>query len=231
MNRKHILALGGATALSLVLWSTGVAAAAGPGVTVRVEGIKRTLLAPTAVHVRSGSITRFGAPAGACPAASGAGALDAATRHHWVGSWSTSFNDYEITSVLGESHSFTSKDFWEIFVNNVAASAGACSTKLHSGEQLLFAAVPQKGTEFPIAIKAPASATVGHTFTVTVVSFNAKGKSKPLAGATVSVAGHAGKTDSHGTLPLTPSHAGTFTVTAAHAGFIRAAPVQVHVTG
>jgi hypothetical protein len=193
--------------------------------------VKRTLLTPTVVHVRSGSITRFGAPAGGCPAASGAGALDAATHHRWVGSWSTSFSDYEITSVLGESHAFTSKDYWEIFVNNVAASAGACSLKLHSGMQLLFAAVPQKGTEFPIAIMAPTSATVGHTFTATVVSFNAKGKSKPLAGATVSVAGHSGKTDSHGTVPLTPSQAGTFTITAADTGYIRAAPVTVHVSG
>jgi hypothetical protein len=231
MHHKKIFALCGATVAAVALMTGAASAASGPAVTVRVEGLKRTLLAPTAVHVHSGSITRFGAPAGACPAASGAGALDAATHHHWVGSWSTSFGDYEITSILRESHAFTSKYFWEILVNNVSASAGACSLKLHSGEQLLFAAVPQKGTEFPIAIEAPASAAVGHTFTVTVVSFNAKGQSKPLAGATVSVAGHSGKTDSNGTVPLTPDQAGTFTINAADTGYIRAAPVMVHVSG
>lgn len=231
MNRKNIFALCVAAAATMLSVGAAAHAASGPAVTVRVEGVKRTLLAPKVVHVHGGSVTRFGAPAGACHAASAAGALDVASRHRWAGTWSTSFNDYEITSILGERHAFSSKYFWEIFVNNASASAGACSLKLHRGEQLLFAAVPQKGTEFPIAIKAPSSATVGHTFTVTVVRFNAKGKSKPLAGATVSVAGHSGQTDSHGTVPLTPSHAGTFTLRAAHPGYIRAAPVRVRVKG
>lgn len=228
MHSKKILALGVAIAACLLPCSVA-AAASGPAVSVRVEGLKRTLLAPTVVHLHAGSLTRFGAPTGACPADSGAGALDVASHHRWVGTWSTSFSDYEITSILGEAHAFSSKDFWEIFVNNVAASSGACALKLHAGQQLTFAAVPQSGVEFPIAIKAPASATVGRTFTVTVVAFDAKGKSRPLAGATVTVAGHSGKTDSHGTVPLTPNHAGTFTLTAAHRGYIRAAPVRVRV--
>jgi hypothetical protein len=230
MNAKNVLALCGVTAATVGLL-TGVAfAASGPAVTVRVEGLKKTLLAPTVVHVHSGSITKGGAPSGACPAKSAAGALDAATRHKWGGTWSTSFSDYEITSILGESHAFTSKYYWEIVVNNVSASAGACALKLHTGEQLMFAAVPDTGTEFPIAIEAPSSATVGHQFDATVVWFNAKGKSKPLAGATVSIAGHVFKTDSHGIVPLTPDNAGTFTLNATDTGYIRAAPVMVHVS-
>jgi hypothetical protein len=205
-------------------------AATGPAVTVRVEGLKRTLLSPTVIHAHSGSITKFGAPAGKCPAASAQGALDVATHHDWGGSWSTTYAEYEILSILGETHSFSSKDYWEIFVDNVAASSGACQLTLHSGEQLLFAAVPDSPTTYPLALEAPTSAKVGHTATVKVVYFNGRGKAKPLSGATVSVAGHSVKTNGHGTVRLTPSHAGTFVLRAEHAGYVRAAPVTVHVS-
>jgi hypothetical protein len=230
MHRKKILAVGGATALCLLLWSTSAGAASGPAVTVRVEGLKRTLLAPTVVHIHNGSITRFGAPSGACSATSAASALDLATHRRWVGTWSTSFNDYEVTSILGESHTFSTSHYWSPWINNRYATHGVCGIKLHAGDQLLFAAEGKK-TEDPIAIKAPGTASVGHTFNVTVVSYSTAGKAKPLPGATVSVSGHSGTTNSHGVVPLTPSHAGTFTLRAEHAGYIRAAPVQVHVTG
>ena len=141
MNVKKLLALSGATVL-LVLVPGGAALAAGTRVTVRVEGAKKTLLFPAVVHTHSGWITRFGAPRGACPATSAQGALDVAVHHRWGGKWTTQFGpEYEITSVLGERHAFSSKYFWEIFVNNVAASAGACEINLHRGQQILFAAV------------------------------------------------------------------------------------------
>ena len=228
MSRTRFLALGAAV-VALPLALAGIAgAASGSAVTVRVEGLTKTLLAPTVVHTHSGWITRYGAPTGKCPAASAAGALDAATRHRWAGKWDASFGDYELTSIRGESHPFTSKDYWEIFVNDVPASTGLCGISLRPGAQLLFAAVPDKGTEYPLAIKVPSSATVGRPFDVTVVWYTAKRKAKPLAGATVSVAGHRGTTNSHGVISLTGSHAGTFTMTAQHAGYIRAAPVKVH---
>jgi Domain of unknown function (DUF4430) len=227
-NVKKLLALGGASA-ALALISAGAALAS--AVTVRVEGLKRTLLAPTVVHPRPGSITRYGAPKDACPSPSAQGALDVATHHRWVGKWSTQFGpEYEITSILGEAHSFTSKYFWEIFVNNVASSAGACEIKLHRGDQLLFAAVPDSGIAYPLAIESLRSATVGHAFTVKVVYFTGPGTAKPLGGATVSAAGRSGRTDGHGTVSLTPSHAGRFVLHAEHAGYVRAAPVTLTVS-
>jgi hypothetical protein len=229
MHRNKILAACGATVASVLLW-TGAASAAGPAVTVRVEGLKRTLLPTTAVHVDGGSITKGGAPAGACPARSAAGALDAAVRHHWAGTWSTTFNDYEVTSILGEAHSFSSKLYWSVWVGNKYAPAGVCGVKLHRGEKLLFAVEGSK-TKGLIAIEAPRAATVGQPFTVTVVWFNPGGKSKPLGGATVSGAGAISQTDSQGTVELTPTQAGTLTLKAAHAGYVRSAPVQVSVTG
>jgi hypothetical protein len=225
MNRRNILALAGAiTALALA----PAAAAQAAKVTVRVEGKTKTLLAPTVVQIKSGSITKFGAPSGACPAASAQGALDAATRHNWIGTWSTKYGpEYFITGIFGESYATSKTYFWEIFVNNKPASTGGCEIKLHPGAKLLFAA--DTGSQYPIAVIAPAHSSVGHQFIVKVLGYNAKGKSKPLAGATVSVNGHSGKTDKNGTVPLTPSHAGTFTILVTHDGYIRAAPVTVRV--
>jgi hypothetical protein len=230
MHRRQFLALGGAI-LALVLACTGVAlAAGGTKVTVRVEGKTRTLLAPTVVTTHTGFITKGGAPSGACARTSAAGALDAATGGNWTGKFYASFSDYLISSILGETES-GKKFFWGFYDNNKFASLGLCQTKVHPGDQLLLAAVPASGNEYPIAINAPASAKVGHQFNVTVVWFNAKGKPKPLKGATLSAGAKSGKTDSHGIVPLTPTHAGTFLLQATHTGYIRAAAVRLRVTG
>jgi Domain of unknown function (DUF4430) len=226
MKRRYLLALAGATTALAVAPTTAALAAK---VTVRVEGKRKTLLNPSVVKTGSGSISKFGAPAGACSAASAQGALDVATHHNWIGTWSTTYGpEYFVTSILGESYATSKTYFWEIFVNNVSATMGGCEIKLHSGDQLLFAA--DTGTQYPIVLTAPAHVTTGHKFTVRVVAYTAKGKTKPLAGATVSVGGLSGKTGNHGTVLLTSSHAGTFTLKAAHAGYIRAAPVTLRVS-
>jgi hypothetical protein len=227
MHRRPILALGGAI-IALALSTSGAAlAAGGPTVTVRVEGKTRTLLAPTTVTTHAGFITKGG---GVCSKTSAAGALNAATHGNWTGKFYSSFKDYLINSILGETQS-GKKYFWGFYKNNRFASLGVCQTTLHQGDQLLLAVVPVSGTEYPIAIKAPSSAKVGRKVKATVVWFNAKGKSNPLAGATLSVAGRTGKTNSHGIVWLTPSHAGTFLLRAAHTGYIRAAPVRLRVSG
>ncbi len=194
------------------------------------------------VHVKSGSITRYGAPKGECPASSVQGALDAATHQDWRGTWSTQFGpEYEITSILGETHSFTSKYYWEIFTNNIAASTGACELKLHRGEQLLFAAVPQSGpTQYPIAVMVPSHIVAGRPFSVKVVSYNAAGKPKPLSGATVTAGGISAepvphdrataKSDAKGIARLTETRLGLMEITATRAGYIRAAAVARNVT-
>jgi hypothetical protein len=231
VNRKFYAAIGGALvgvlAASAVGVASGASGASGPKVTVRVEGLSRTLLPPTSTITHSGWI---GAPTHKCPAASVAGALDSATKHGWTGRFQRNLSGYAITSILGETHASTASNVWKVFVNNVPASKGACSTAVRSGEQLLFAAVPRNGTEYPTAIEAPRSVAVGSTFYVTVVWFNAKGKAKPLAGATLSVAGRSGPTNGRGVVPLTPRHSGTFVLQATHAGYIRPVPVTVHVS-
>ena len=118
-------------------------AAAGPTVTVRIEGAKRTLLAATAVHTTRGWLTRGGAPKGACSAASAAGALRSRPRGRWSGSWESKYGDYFVTRILGDTEGGKTS-YWDLLVNNVAASTGACGVKLRNGDHLVFAAVPEQ---------------------------------------------------------------------------------------
>jgi hypothetical protein len=216
MKCSRSLAVGGLTIA--VALTPAVALAAGPTtVSVRIEGLSRTLLPATKVRTHTGAITKGGTPASACPATTAAGALDVATRHHWNGSYGT--YGLSVTSVLGESHPFTSSSYWSIFVDNHYASAGICGLKLRAGEQILFAAVPDKGTEYPIVLSAPAHATTGHAFTVKATYFGAKGAAKPLAGVAVK---DGGTTNAHGLATVTVAKPGTLSLTASRTGYIRA---------
>jgi hypothetical protein len=64
---------------------------------------------------------------------------------------------------------------------------------------------------------------------VTVDDVNGKGKSAPLAGATVSDGAATATTNARGIATLTPKHAGKLTLGASKAGDIRAATVTVRV--
>jgi hypothetical protein len=186
------------------------------------------------VHTHIGYLTKGGAPQGACPASSAAGALQAATRGRWSGSWSTSFNDYFITTILGDTES-GKRSYWELLVNNVAASKGACGISLHTGDQLLFAAVSIKGTAFPLAVKLLSRPLAGKPFEVQVVYYDATGAAKPLAGARVTAAvsgSHrtiSARTDASGVATLTESRLGLIELMASKRGFIRAAPAPAQV--
>lgn len=238
MNRRTLLATVVAVLATpgAVLATPAASAARGPAVTVRVEGLKRTLLASKVVRPGTGSVRRFGAPAGACPEKSAQGALDLATRHRWGGTWDASFGSYEILTILGEKHPFSPpKYFWELFANNVPASVGACEQKLRRGQQLLFAAVPDTGNAYVTATRAPGTAVVGIPFTIKVVWFNAKGHARPLAGARVTGNAVTTTTNSQGVATVIALHPGALVLHASHAwsastAYVRAAPVTVHVS-
>ncbi|MGH2866792.1 MAG: hypothetical protein ACRDNK_04370 [Solirubrobacteraceae bacterium] len=215
--------------LALVAGAPAAALAARTSVSVRVEGANRTLLSTKAVHTHTGSITKGGTPVGTCPATTAAGALDVATGHHWSGAYSSSVG-LSVTQIFGETHTFTSHDYWSIWVNNKFAPAGICGLKLHAGEQLLFAAVPVKGaTEYPLVITGPRHATAGHRVALKVTYFNAKGVARPLAGATVHGGGGSALTGASGNVSVTAPHVARLTFTAAKAGYIRSASVTVRV--
>lgn len=226
-----------AAALTAALVATAIAAGVppkvtgSPKVTIRIEGSTRTLLATTTVRVPSrGSIVKDGAPKGKCPAASAAGVLNVASKGRWSGSWSSKYDDYLITKILGDTES-GSTSYWEILLDNVAASTGACEIKLHTGNRLVFAAVPLSGKGYPLATNVPTRTTAGRPFRVTIVYYNAKGARRPIAGATVTIGRLKRKTDARGVATFTVTHAGKITIRASKAGYVRAASVTVTVRG
>ena len=220
MKYRQFAVLGGVVAV-LAIAITAPALGAGSSVTVRVEGLKHTLLPATVAHTESGSITKAGAPKGACPGSAAIGYFDTATHHKWGGSFSSGLG-VEVTNVLGETHKFSAKGFyWGIWVNDKFASAGLCSLKLKPGDQLLLAPAPGSGTTFPILLSAPATAKVGQPFVVKASYFKTvKGKAKALAG--VKVTDGVKTTDKNGATTVTAHKAGKVTVTATLKGFIRA---------
>lgn len=198
-------------------------------VTVRVEGLTRTLLSSTTVTVpTSGWITKGGAKPGDCRAASGAGALDRATHHHWYGTWTSSFGDYEVTWILGEGHPFTTKSnyYWSIWLNGRFAPTGVCGLSLHRGDQLLFAAAPVTSNVYPLYLRAPHQARVGATIAATAGYFGNSGFT-PAVGVHVTAPNLNAITDKHGQVHIHIGHTGTLVLHSYGKGFIRAAAVRV----
>ena len=223
MHRRKMSLSGTALAAASLALSAVPPALAGSGapkVTVRVEGAAKTLVPATVVQPSGGVVTKDGH---ACSAQSGAGAFDKATKGNWTGTYSSSLSDFQVTKILGDTESYTiTKSYWELFVDNVPASSGICGIKpLHPGEQILVAAVPATGTVHPIGISAPSTARVGRPLIVEVVAYDAKGRARPLAGATVAVGARTGHTGRAGTIKLIPSKQGRYTIAVAKKGFIR----------
>jgi hypothetical protein len=230
LQRRNILALSGAI-LAVLLMPTAALAAGTSDVSVRVEGLSRTLLAPTAVNTKSGWITKGGTPKGSCSATTAAGALDLATRHRWTGKWESNYSSLLLTSILGESHTLSSKAYWSIWVDGKYAQSGLCGLKLRRGEQLLFAAVPDSFNGHPLLLSAPAGATAGKSFTVKVSYVAGSGKRKPLGHVHITGGGVSAFTDGQGTATIVDDHAGTLKLAAAKTGYIRAAVARVRVSG
>jgi hypothetical protein len=244
MHRRTAIAsavaiFAGALALMAGLGTTSVAAGRAPKVKVRIEGARHTLLRTHVVRVpRRGSITKGGAPRGACPANTAAGVLTRATKGRWSGSFSSQYQNYLITTILGDTEN-TKHSYWEILVNHAPASAGVCQLHLRRGDQIVFAAVPLAGKGQELATRAGRRRhRAGRPFRVRVVAYNAKGRARALAGATVTavlkrhrrrIGATRVKTNRRGIARLRARHAGRLKVHAAKAGDVRAAPVTVRV--
>lgn len=218
MKISRFTALGGIAAITALALSAP-ALGAKPSVTVRVEGLTRTLLPATVAHAEAGSITKARTPAGACPGSAAIGYFDSATHHRWGGSYSSGLG-VEVTSVLGETHKFSAKGYyWGLWVNNKFASAGLCTLKLKPGDQLLVAPAPGSGTAYPIILSAPAHAKAGAPFSVTA-SYIKKGPATPLAGVKVTDGGTV--TNKQGVATVSVTKAGKVTLVATLKGYIRA---------
>jgi hypothetical protein len=239
MRRTIVLALTGTVVVTAALVQTGALAAPrreatltavrSTPVTIRIEGVKKTLLLPTGVdRTGSGSITKFGAPKGKCPRRSVQGVLDRVTHGHWKGTWYSQYNEYLVTSVMGEKPSSQSHRFWELFVDDKAAAKGACDVRLKPGERILFA--DTDGKHYPAELRVPRSARSGASFTVKLLGSSGSGKSKALAGVTVSGDGvKSGRTNTQGVAKVTANHSGRLILRASPGGYIRTEAV-VHVS-
>jgi hypothetical protein len=139
--KAGVATLGTALALATAQVATAAtarsAAVAGPKVSITIQGKSKTLLATETVQGRTGSIKRGGAPSGKCPADSAQGALNVATHGNWTGKWYSSYDEYFITGILGESET-SKKYYWGLYVNGKLSSKGACEIKLKSSDKLLF---------------------------------------------------------------------------------------------
>lgn len=95
----------------------------------------------------------------------------------------------------------TSSLSWYLKVNHKAAQRGGEQTKVHAGDEVLWALEPYPYPD-ELALSAPTAAEAGKPFTVTVFSYDEKGKKKPVAGAAVTGAVLPTDAEGHATVVL-----------------------------
>jgi hypothetical protein len=203
--------------LSLLLCAAAADAAAPASVTVRVEGVDQTLLAPTQVTTTTTPVDKDGNPEHTCKGASAAGALEQATSGSWGGSWFEI--GYSVETILGETHAFEAgapaNYFWGYWLDDKSSEVGICEGELSAGDSILF--FPECFSETgacppspnPLGIVAPTIAEPGTPTTVAVTSYaNASGAPSPAVGASVTGGGASATTDATGHATLTLSETG-----------------------
>lgn len=194
---------------------------------VRVEGSGATLLPQTAVTTSTATTVR----GQTCPGASALGALDTATAGNWAGSFNSSFKDYFVTGVMGETS--TGNNFWSLWVNGRSSSTGGCSTAISPGDHVLWfdcvADVNFNCTNNPLALDPATVIKRGSKVTATISQLDGSGHSAPMSGAAVSGGGVAAVSGSSGTASFTPRKAGVFALQATKSGATPSDPVYVCV--
>ena len=232
MKRVASLAAGLGLAAALLTPVSGLAAGTATRVTVRIEGLNRTLVAPVVIPARAQTIDKDGNPADTCTGDTAAVALERATHGNWTGSYSKGGLGYAVIAIKGESYPFTGSYYWSFWINGKAASTGICGTTLHAGDSLLFfpqcsastAAGCAQGLFNPpvLKLRVPKSAVKGHSVAIGVTSLaNANSAASPAQGATVLVGGKSHTVPASGQVRVTFAKAGTFTVKATQTGSIR----------
>jgi len=218
---RTLLALG--AAVSLLAVSASAAAASEPTFgTVRVEGLARTLLPRTPVTTTTEPVVKDGKSSDSCPGTSAIGALQDATGGDWGGPWSEKYGEYEVGSIMGESHEFGSGYYWSFWLNHHEMELGACEAALETGQEVLFFPCSESAAcGLPLGLEAPAVAQAGEPVTVTVRRYAANGTSSLIAGATVSDGSVTATTDASGHAVLTLTDTGGSTISAEAAESIR----------
>jgi hypothetical protein len=200
--------------LSPALLPGSALAAAPAGVTVRVEGVSETILAPTQLTTTTTPVVN--GSEGSCSGTSAIGALQDATGGGWTGRWYGEESGYFVQSIEGQGELVgAAKYYWSFWVNDVYQETGACEVQLAAGDRVLFFPIcyescPAGGEPTPLEIEAPPSANVSEPVSVTVKQYNALGEASPAAGARISWSGGTALTESAGRATISFSATGTY---------------------
>jgi len=169
-----------------------------------------------------------------CPGHSAAGAIDKAVNANWD-------RMKFVSTILGESHTYTNNDYWNFFVNDANSAVGVCDHIVSPGDRILMFVQRDSAafapTVFPLALSgAPSTVAPGQPFTVVVRELRFDYVSPattpvPVAGATVSGGGASAQTDAAGMATLSIAAPGSFTLRAARSNNVPSAAAAVTVTG
>jgi len=93
------------------------------------------------------------------------------------------------------------KASWYLKIDHKGASVGGEKAKIKAGDEVLWDLAPSYPYPEELVVSAPATATAGVPFPVSVYAYDEKGKRKPVEGAAVT--GATGPTDSSGKAMVT----------------------------
>jgi hypothetical protein len=199
------------------------AAAATTHATVRVEGLTHTLFPRARVTLPTTAVVKDGDPAHGCFPNTAAGALEAAAKGDWRGTWAAPLG-YSVDAIGGEAPEPKGAAF-ALWVDNVKLDTAVCATPLRKDANVLLFVNPAGRTLTPLSIKVPRSAVRRHTFTVTVYDHTTKGKASREAKASVYANGtKVGVTDKKGRLKVRGTKVGNVSFYAAKTSKARSAP-------
>jgi hypothetical protein len=215
-----------ALALMLLLSTAALAVAKAPRVSLRVVGSGGKVLAEEFVNAKTTSIKT--SPKATCLGGGTGGSgksvqIKGATALGVLGQASKltpalrplSVTDHFLSQFglglcgIGKSKT-TKKLSWYLKVNHKNPNKGGELVKLHSGDEVLWALEPYPYPD-ELALIAPHEAEPGKPFTVSVFSYDDKGKKTPAAG--VSVTGASAPTGADGTTAVTLSAPGVLIAT------------------
>ncbi len=123
------------------------------------------------------------------------------------------------------------KASWYLKVNHRGATVSGDAVKLKAGDEVLWTLAPSYPYPNELALEAPERVDTGVPFQVRVVSYDEKGKKKPVAGAKIGGASGSfvSAADGRATVTLTATTAQYATLLASHGKEIPSPAVPVYV--
>jgi hypothetical protein len=234
MTIRRSLSLAGALTLALTL--PAAVSAAPTAVDVRIEGKTSTIFdgpvttdGKTVTTAAGGTHVCDGTNAGASPfpAATATSALDDAAikgGFTWDATWYAAGSEYFISRIAGESEApapYPGGEYWGVFINGKATTAGGCQSLVKAGDEVLWAynAFNKFGG---LRLTAPGATQPNVPIVATATNFDTKA---PVAGASVG----SSTTDADGKTSIAFSEPGIYVLKADKPDLVRSRGVRVCV--